>query len=115
MTSKSQTETTAHYEVGYGKPPVHARFKKGQSGNPKGRKKKEAPDIFDLLPRYLNREITMTMGGREQKVTALEGIIASLIQKALRGDAKAFKALMELMEKVQADMPIHHTVTVKYV
>ncbi|MFG1261012.1 DUF5681 domain-containing protein [Xanthobacter flavus] len=25
------------YEVGYRKPPVHARFKKGQSGNPKGR------------------------------------------------------------------------------
>ncbi|MGJ3627161.1 DUF5681 domain-containing protein [Sphingomonas sp. MMS24-JH45] len=27
------------YEVGYGKPPIHARFQKGQSGNPKGRKK----------------------------------------------------------------------------
>lgn len=25
------------YEVGYGKPPVHTRFKKGQSGNPRGR------------------------------------------------------------------------------
>jgi hypothetical protein len=24
-------------EVGYGKPPGHSRFKKGQSGNPKGR------------------------------------------------------------------------------
>jgi hypothetical protein len=25
-----------NYEVGYGKPPVHTRFKKGQNGNPKG-------------------------------------------------------------------------------
>ena len=25
-----------NYEVGYGKPPLHSRFKKGQSGNPKG-------------------------------------------------------------------------------
>ena len=29
----------ADYEVGYGKPPKHTRFKKGQSGNPKGRPK----------------------------------------------------------------------------
>ena len=27
------------YEVGYGKPPKHTQFKKGQSGNPKGRPK----------------------------------------------------------------------------
>jgi hypothetical protein len=27
------------YVVGYGKPPVHTRFKKGQSGNPNGRHK----------------------------------------------------------------------------
>jgi hypothetical protein len=25
------------YEIGYGKPPVHSRFRKGQSGNPGGR------------------------------------------------------------------------------
>jgi hypothetical protein len=25
------------YEVGYGKPPRHTRFKSGQSGNPRGR------------------------------------------------------------------------------
>ena len=27
------------YEVGYGNPPKHTRFPKGQSGNPKGRPK----------------------------------------------------------------------------
>jgi len=25
------------YEVGYGKPPLQTRFRKGQSGNPRGR------------------------------------------------------------------------------
>ena len=30
-------ERTRHYEVGYGKPPLHTRFQKGESGNPKGR------------------------------------------------------------------------------
>ena len=27
------------YAVGYKKPPLHTRFKKGQSGNPRGRPK----------------------------------------------------------------------------
>lgn len=31
----------ARYAVGYGRPPRHTRFKKGQSGNPAGRPKKE--------------------------------------------------------------------------
>lgn len=113
--SKNGSKDTGHYEVGYRKPPVHSRFKKGQSGNPKGRKKKQGPDIFDLVPQYLNRPITMTMGGEEQRVTALEGMIASLVQKALRGDPKAFSMVMELRDKVAAEMPTEHIVTVKYV
>jgi hypothetical protein len=32
-------EEPPHYPVGYRKPPVHSRFKKGQSGNPRGRPK----------------------------------------------------------------------------
>ena len=27
------------YEIGYGRPPKHTQFKKGQSGNPEGRPK----------------------------------------------------------------------------
>jgi hypothetical protein len=30
------TGTKGNYEMGYGEPPVHSRFKKGQSGNPRG-------------------------------------------------------------------------------
>ncbi len=30
------SKTARGYEVGYGRPPLHSRFKPGQSGNPKG-------------------------------------------------------------------------------
>ena len=33
----SLPEQDEAYAVGWGKPPRHTRFKKGQSGNPKGR------------------------------------------------------------------------------
>jgi hypothetical protein len=40
MGKKSPEAGPAAYEVGYGKPPVHTRFKKGQSGNPRGSSRK---------------------------------------------------------------------------
>jgi len=32
----SMSETTRDYEIGRGKPPLDSRFRKGQSGNPRG-------------------------------------------------------------------------------
>jgi Family of unknown function (DUF5681) len=36
MSENKMSENKRDYEVGRGKPPVHTRFKKGQSGNPRG-------------------------------------------------------------------------------
>jgi hypothetical protein len=34
------------YRVGRGKPPLHTRFRKGRSGNPKGPRKKDLPALL---------------------------------------------------------------------
>lgn len=57
------------YEVGYKKPPVSGQFKKGQSGNPKGRKKKVIPKtIMEALRLAFIKEIMITneKGSREK-------------------------------------------------
>ena len=51
------SETKRDYEVGRGKPPVHSRFKKGQSGNPRGPRPKNLPA---LLVDALNEEVVVT-------------------------------------------------------
>jgi hypothetical protein len=39
------------YKVGPGRPPLHTRFQKGQSGNPGGRSKKKLHALLaDALP-----------------------------------------------------------------
>ena len=40
------SETKRDYEVDRGKPPVHSRFKKGQSGNPRGPRPKNLPALL---------------------------------------------------------------------
>ena len=58
----------AEYKVGPGCPPKEYQFKKGQSGNPRGAKRKVpslVPDLKKLLEQVLGRKITVPVGGQE--------------------------------------------------
>jgi hypothetical protein len=58
------SETKREYAPNYRKPPLHTRFKKGQSGNPRGRPKKNLPT---LLVAALNEPVYVTTNGRRRK------------------------------------------------
>ena len=49
------------YKVGPGRPPLHTRFRKGQSGNPGGRSKKK---LHALLADALSEQVFVTIDGR---------------------------------------------------
>jgi alkylation response protein AidB-like acyl-CoA dehydrogenase len=66
-------------------PPLHSRFKKGQSGNPKGRPK--LPDIREALAKVLAEE--------KDGITALEATLRALRAKATKGDVRAAEALLD--------------------
>lgn len=83
------------YEVGYGRPPKKSQFRKGQSGNPSGRPKKILTHE-EIVARELNRKVTITVHGKEKRLTKRELMHIANIQKAIKGDFKAFKAVIEL-------------------
>ena len=87
-----------HYEVGYGRPPQAAQFKPGQSGNPKGRPK-GAKNLVTLFREELGRSIPVTQNGRTQMMSKARVAVIQQVDKAAKGDAKAFAALMKYAQE----------------
>lgn len=90
----------ADVAVGYGKPPSASRFRKGQSGNPKGCPRNRTRDIpHDAV---LGQMVTIREDGRERRVTAAEAFLLQLTQKGLAGDSAAARSSLEAIEKARA-------------
>jgi hypothetical protein len=87
-------------DVGFCKPPKHAQFKKGQSGNPKGRPK-GALNVATLLERTLREKVIITGNGRRKTVSKLQAAITQLTNKATSGDLKAFQLLTALLRSAK--------------
>ena len=88
------SDDTNDYDVGYGKPTKHSRFKPGQSGNPKGRPKR-ARNFKTDLREELEAPITITEGGQSRVVSRQAALIKRTTEKALNGDLRAVEMLVK--------------------
>lgn len=86
------------YLVGYGKPPVHSRFRPGESGNRKGRPK-GAGNFKTDLDRLLKAKVTINRDGRVKKVTTQVAALLRLVERALKGDPRALLYVLELAQR----------------
>jgi hypothetical protein len=93
-------ETQRDYAVGYGKPPRHSRFKRGQSGNPRGRAP-GAKNLKTLLSEALNEYVIVTENGGRRKVTKREAIIKQLVNQSAIADWRAIKILLDLLREIE--------------
>lgn len=93
------------YEVGYGKPPKHSRFKTGQSGNPTGRKK-GVKNINTILDDVLNEKVVLSENGRTYKISKKQALCRRLVNKGLAGDMKAIGTVLShlLNQALEADV-----------
>lgn len=94
-TSGDQVSTP--YEVGYGRPPKSTRFQPGQSGNPKGGKKRR-PTVAEQVEQVLRRKLTVTEGGQARRRSLQEIMLMSIGAKAAKGDLKAAAFLLEVRD-----------------
>ena len=78
---------------GYKKPPIHSRFRPGQSGNPKGRPK-GAKGFAAELERELASKIPITEYGRRRRVSKRDAMVKMLVAKATKGDLRAVATVL---------------------
>jgi Family of unknown function (DUF5681) len=85
------------YEVAPGRPPLHTRFRKGQSGNPGGRSKKSLPGS---LTDALSEPVFVTIDG-ERKIAKREAVVHQLINKSTSADLRATEMQFDMMKDAE--------------
>ena len=91
------------YKVGYKRPPQHTRFKKGKSGNPRGRLK-NVQNLKSYLAEELESPITIAAQGKKKTVTKQQAFIMSLVARAIKGDPRAGVMLINMMRTMFPDV-----------
>jgi|HubBroStandDraft_4_1064222.scaffolds.fasta_scaffold308558_2 hypothetical protein len=87
--------------VGFCRPPQATRFKKGVSGNPKGRPKGSL-NVATAFTKALREKVVINEGGKRKTVTKLEAALKQLVNKAASGDHRSCQQLIDLAHDAEA-------------
>ncbi len=108
------TQDDLDNEVGYCKPPKHSQFKKGHSGNPKGRPKKDqtVPETFRRIGK---QKVRVNGKHGPEFITKFEASVTQLFNKAATGDVRAMQILLKIMKDcpslvTEPDPPVNFVV-----
>ena len=85
--------SSKQYVVGYGRPPEHSKWKKGQCGNPARIRKRIATPIVVMIDEFFASEHIVTDNGISQRRSAFEIILVQLSNKAIAGNSRALNVL----------------------
>jgi Family of unknown function (DUF5681) len=98
----------------YRKPPVAHQFKKGKSGNPKGRPRKKAAAGFGALGGGITdrfgamaldeatRPITVREGDKVSEMPAMQALIRTMFRAAAQGDTRAASRLLDVIARAES-------------
>jgi hypothetical protein len=93
------------YDVGYGKPPRATQFKKGVSGNPKGRPKL-AKSLNTIVREVMLEKVPVRTARGERRVSRAEALVMKQLELASKGNLSALVQLLQLFQVAVPDQPL---------
>jgi hypothetical protein len=100
MTDANSTDE----KVGYKHPPRHTRFRRGESGNPRGRQPGVRNFATDVKA-ALKAPVALSEKGKTRRVSTQEAVLLRLKEKALKGDPRALDQIIRLAQIFNSDGP----------
>jgi hypothetical protein len=86
-------------------PPKEHQFKPGHSGNPKGRPA-GSPNVATAIKKALSRTVTVRRGEELMEVSAARAMLGGVVDRALKGDFRAFKQVFDLLKDTGHDQDV---------
>jgi hypothetical protein len=98
---KATTVDASETKIGRGHPPSHTRFRKGTSGNPKGRRK-GSKNLETVMMDAAHGPVTVEINGKMRRVTAVHATALRLAQDATSGKARATAKFLDWVDKFES-------------
>jgi hypothetical protein len=103
----SPPPTEKEYKVGPGRPPKEHQWKPGQSGNPKGAKRKKRsliPELKEQFERVFSQKLKVTQGDRLRFITRWVAGLEQLSLQFAKGDRHARRDVFYFAERLGIDL-----------
>lgn len=94
---KPNSDENSTYEVGYGKPPKANQFRRGRTGNPRGKKLGEE-NMISAFKRHVQKRVKINDGNRIYTTTLAEAVILKNYNAALQKNPVAMSNMFRLAE-----------------
>lgn len=91
--------------VGFRRPPEATRFKKGVSGNSRGRPKGSL-NVATAFMKALREKVVINEHGQRKTITKLEAALKQLANKGASGDLRALAQLIALARDAEAQQDV---------